>query len=302
MRIVSLLPSATEVLCAIGLRQSLVGRSHECDHPEGIDDIPVLTGPRPDERAPDTAAAPDTTERATRVLSPYAIDAELLRSLEPDLVITQDLCAVSTADVEQALAEVAGPDVTLLALAPTTLRDVMHDILRIGQATGAARNAEAVLRTCESRISAIHQRAASAPTRTVLTIEWFSPPMLGGLWTPELVSLVNGRALLARPGVKAPTVSVQTIAGTRPDVVLLKPCGLALPATLAQARDFLPQLPEDWPPFAARTIWATDGNAYFNRPGPRIVDSLEILAACVHPERFSIPATSAAVRVPAPER
>lgn len=300
MRIVSLLPSATESVCALGLRNALVGRSHECDHPEGLDDIPVVTASWHDADALPHDIDRPVAERARGALSPYRVDGALLRELEPDLVITQDLCkvcAVSPDDVQVALAELTGRAPDLLTLRPMTLRDTMQDILRIGEACGASRAARAVLLTLESRIRAVHELVAGAPVRDVITVEWFSPIMLGGLWTPELVRLANGRPLLVRDGVKAPTVSLETLRTVAPDVVLLKPCGLTLPGVLAGARAFVEQFPEHWPAVAERSVWATDGNAYFNRPGPRLVDSLEILAACMHPERFPVPSTAAAVRV-----
>jgi iron complex transport system substrate-binding protein len=292
VRIVSLLPSATEIVCALGARAELVGRSHECDYPAGIDRVPVLTsariGPLPTSRAID-AAVRDVLKDA---LSIYEIDAERLRAAQPDVIVTQDLCevcAVSLEDVRAAVARLARQDVRIVNLHPTRLVDIWGDVERVADAMGRADVGRRLVRDLEARVAQIERRASSLAKRpTVLTVEWIDPVMIGGMWMPELVALAGGEALVTRPGDHAPTLSREQLAALDPDVVLVKPCGFALDRTLEEQHVLRETLPWDsWRSVAAGRVFAADGNAFFNRPGPRIVESLEILAACVHPEAFA---------------
>jgi iron complex transport system substrate-binding protein len=275
MRIVSLLPAATEIVCALGAREELVGISHECDFPPGLC-APVLT------RARDLGATSAAIDKNVRdALSIYEVDAEKLAAARPDVVITQDLCAVcavSLDEVSAALREIARSDARLVCLSPLTLDDVMADVERIGAAIG--RNSAHVIGPLRDRIDAIAARASRRAR--VLTIEWLAPVMIGGLWMPELIELAGGQALVTNRGEHAPTLSYEQLARLEPDVVLIKPCGFGLERTLSERETIRSALP----PWPART-YVSDGNAFFNRPGPRLVESLEILAACIDPERFA---------------
>lgn len=291
-RVVSLLPSATELICALGAAEQLVGISHECDFPEEIRDRPVLTRSRID-----SAAASRDIDRAVRAvitdaLSIYAVDDALLGQLAPDVIVTQDLCevcAVSLEDVRAAVARLANrEDVTIVSLSPTRLGDVLGDLERVAAALGVPERGRAARAALEQRIGDIAARAAitaDAPIRPrVVSLEWMEPLMIGGTWMPELVELAGGHAIGTSPGAPAPTISPAALAALAPEVVVVKPCGFSLPRALEERaileRDVLPHLPRQ-----AR-LYVTDGNAFFNRPGPRLVESLEILAACIHPERF----------------
>jgi iron complex transport system substrate-binding protein len=289
MRIVSLLPSATEIVCALGARDDLVGRSHECDHPPGVDKVPVLTsariGPLPTSRAIDTAIR----EVLKDALAVYEIDIEGLRQAAPDVIVTQDLCdvcAVSLDDVRAAVARLAQKNVRIANLHPTRLADVWTDIERVAEAIGRPEAGKDLTRDRKARVERIAARAKETARRpAVLSIEWMDPVMIGGMWMPELVALAGGEPLVTKPGEHAPTLDMEQLAALDPEVVVVKPCGFDRERSLAELPTLRATLP--WAAWRADCrVYVADGNAYFNRPGPRIVESLEILAACVHPPTF----------------
>ena len=279
MRIASLLPAATEVVCALGARADLVGVSHECDFPPDVIGLPVLT------RARRTAPGPHASE--TDALALFEIDADALAVAAPDVILTQDLCdvcAVARADVERAACAIAGRDVRIVSLSPHRLADVWDDLDRVAAAIG--RDASSVRAALEGRVDAVARRASMLPRPAVITLEWITPPMLGGLWTPELIRLAGGTALAAPEGEPAVWVTPELLASVTADVVIAKPCGFALPRALREARALPALLPATWPAVRDRRVFVVDGSAYFNRPGPRLVESLEIAAACLHPAAF----------------
>lgn len=287
MRIVSLLPSATEIVCALGARADLVGRSHECDYPPGVDALPVLTrprvGPLPSSKAID-AAVRDVLADALAV---YEIDIDALRDLRPDVIVTQDLCdvcAVSLDDVRAAVLRLARNDVTIVTLHPMRFADIWADVANVGDALG--RDARPVVGELERRVAVIEARARGLTAKSVLSIEWIDPVMIGGMWMPELIALVGGTPLVTKPGEHAPTLTKQQLAALDPDVVLVKPCGFDLTRTLGESDSLREMLPRTWRAVADGRVFVADGNAFFNRSGPRMVESLEIMAACVHPEAF----------------
>lgn len=289
LRIVSLLPSATEIVCALGAAGELVGISHECDFPPSIRSLPVLTKPRI--ALGRSSRAIDRSVRAVirDALSIYAVDAERLAALRPDVILTQDLCAVcavSLDDVRGAVARLAGrADVRIVSLRPARLGDVLDDVERVAAGIGRSPEGRVVRSNLEERVRDIGGRAAKLGGKPrVVAIEWIDPLMLGGTWMPELIELAGGIAVGASAGQGALTIEPETLTGLLPDVVVVKPCGFTLERTLEERsvleRSILQKVGR-----SAR-VYVTDGNAFFNRPGPRIVESLEILAACVHPEAF----------------
>ncbi|EYF05139.1 ABC transporter substrate-binding protein [Chondromyces apiculatus] len=289
VRVVSLLPSATEIVCALGAERTLVGISHECDHPETIRGLPVLTRSRVS--ASGTSLAIDTAVRAVvrDALSIYTVDEAQLAALSPEVIVTQDLCevcAVSLDDVRSAVARLAHRDaVRIVSLTPTCLDDILADVETVAAALHLHAQGHALRRALAARLDAIAQRAATAPTRPrVVSVEWLEPIMLGGLWMPELIAHAGGVAAGARAAQPAPTVTPEDLARLDPEVVLIKPCGFTLERTLEERGLIARAIQASVSPRAR--VYVTDGNAYFNRPGPRIVESLEILAACVHPELF----------------
>ncbi len=291
MRIASLLPSATEIVCAVGARHELVGVSHECDYPAGVEHLPVLTRPR---RSLPRASA--DIDRAVRellkdALAVYEIEMERLRDVAPDVVVTQDLCdvcAVSIDDVRRALAQLARQDVAVVSCKPTRLSEVWEDVRRVGSVLGRTQRGQEVAENLQRRCAEIGARTAALDARpTVLTIEWLDPVMIGGTWMPDLVRLAGGRPLATEPGQHAPTLSHDQLRALDPDVVLIKPCGFDLARTAEELCHLRKNLPwHNWTAVKAGRVFVADGNAYFNRPGPRLVESLEILTACVHPRAF----------------
>jgi iron complex transport system substrate-binding protein len=288
-RIVSLLPSATEIACALGARGNLVGISHECDFPPELTNIPVLTGSRLVDHG--SSAAIDAQVRALvqDALSLYTVDHVRLAELSPDLILTQDLCrvcAVSLSDVESAVARLAGrAQVQIVSLQPTRLSHVLQDIETVARAIGRPERGAELRASLELRIASIAERARKARERPrVASVEWLEPLMLGGTWMPELIELAGGEALSAVPGEPAKTLSLAEFEALRADLVLIKPCGFGVERTLRE-RDWIDASLLGRLPATARAF-ITDGNAFFNRPGPRLLESLEILAAAIHPELF----------------
>ncbi len=280
MRIVSLLPSATETVCALGARAELVARSHECDFPAGVESLPALSSPRLDPRAAGRVIHDRVEELVTRGLSIYEIDAERLRALAPDVIVTQTLCevcAASPADLERALCQWTGAAPRIVSLAPLSLDDVLGDVTRVGEAIGRGTAGAALVAKLRARIESLTALARIAPTRPrVAALEWLDPLIAGGNWMPELIERAGGISVFGKAGEHSPRVSFEALEAAEPDVVLVVPCGFGIPQAVAEL-ERVPRLRR----FRTAVL---DGNQYFNRPGPRIVESLEILLGILHPE------------------
>ena len=323
LRIVSLLPAATEIVAALGLADRLVGRSHECDEPASVATLPALTAPRID-AAGTSRQIHDAVGRALAeppagsANALYTLDAARLAALNPDLVLTQaacDVCAIATDDVQAAVREMSVPP-RVLELSPATLADVYADILAVGAATGTLAKAREVVARLRARVASVAclvragkgqgRRPGSAPAdggrpsdgrqdaepSRIAMLEWLDPPMAAGNWVPELVVLAGGRDVLGKPGEHSHWITWDDVIAADPDVVILVPCGFTLDRVVAEAeapaiRNRLKMLRA----FRAGRVYAADGHHLFNRPGPRLVDSLEVLAELLHPRIFSFPAT-----------
>jgi iron complex transport system substrate-binding protein len=291
-RIVTLLPSATEIVCALGFEAQLVGRSHECDYPPAVARLPVLTSPK--FNAEGTSAEVD--QRVKRILadalSVYRVNTEMLRGLKPNVIVTQsqcEVCAVSLRDVEQAAADwLDCPPPLIISLAPYSLGDVMADFARVGAELGEPERAKNLVEALSHRMSNIEQQAGKADRRpTVGCIEWIEPLMVAANWMPELVTMAGGKNLFGGAGQHSPTMKFETLLVSDPDVIVLIPCGFNMDRTAAEL-DTLASQP-GWARLKAvreQQVYLADGNQYFNRPGPRIVESLEILAEILHPQVF----------------
>lgn len=289
MRIASLLPSATEIVCALDAQAELVGTSHECDFPANVRHLPRLTSARID-LGGDSLAIDKAVRTVIRdALSIYAVDEALLAELRPDVIITQDLCdvcAVSLDDVRSAVARIAHrDDVKIVSLSPTRLEHVLDDVERVAEGLQRQARGAEVRATLQSRLDALTTRAAALGRRPrVASIEWIEPIMLGGTWMPELITRAGGEAVGVEDGAPAPTLSPTQLAALEPDVVVLKPCGFTIERTLQERERVEAHIIAALPEHTA--VYVADGNAFFNRPGPRLVESAEILAACTHPEAF----------------
>lgn len=293
-RIVSLLPSSTEILFALGLGDRVVGVSHECDWPEEARGLPVLT-----EKKIDTDRSSGEIDRAiadlaARSESVYRVRADRLAALRPDLIVTQDVCdvcAVSTVDVRAALEEArrTAPDFDpgVLSLAPSSIAEILQDIRRVGTAAGAEGAADALVKDLEARIRSIADAVGVVAFRPRVTaIDWLDPLILGGDWIPELVRMAGGTPQ-PLPQAKAVRIAWEDVVAFAPEVIVIMPCGFDLERTVAEA-GILAKQPGfgNLPAVRWGRLYAADGNALFNRPSHRIVDSLEALAEMLHPNLF----------------
>jgi iron complex transport system substrate-binding protein len=290
-RIVSLLASATEIVCALDFEDQLVGRSHECDFPESVQRLPVCTAPK----FPVEGSSYDIDQRVKAILqeglSVYRVDAEQLHALRPTVIVTQtqcEVCAVSLPDVEQALQSWLGDLPQVVSLAPNCLADVWTGMHQAAAALAVPERGMELTSRLQRRMMDIAQQAQVLPDRpTVACIEWIDPLMAAGNWMPELVEMAGGFNLFGTAGKHAPWMTCPELRERDPDVIVVLPCGFAMERS---RRDMpvLTRLP-DWPRLRAvqnRRVYLADGNHYFNRPGPRLVESLEILAEILHPEVF----------------
>jgi iron complex transport system substrate-binding protein len=297
MRIVSLLSSATEILFAIGAGDEVAAVSHECDYPPAATKLPRATRSRIDSSLPSGQIDEQVKQLLAAGESLYEIDRELICQLRPGLIVTQaqcDVCAVRYQDVVDLVAEEAGlADTAVVALQPQSFADVLGDIQRIGQAAGAERGAIALNRSLLKRWNGVLARICSSPDAyrpQVAVLEWTEPLMAAGNWTPELIHAAGGASLFATAGEPSGYLTWLDLVGARPDVLIVAPCGFNLERSLVEARRLM-QLPgwRDLPAVAQGRAFVVDGNAYLNRSGPRLVDSLEILAHLIRPELFEAP-------------
>mgnify|MGYP001449038383 CR=1 FL=1 len=287
MKLVSLLPSATEIIVRLGLEKNLVGVSHECDFPETVASLPKLTSSSINTKSSSADIHRSVMEVMKSAVSVYDLDVELLKSLQPDFIITQDLCdvcAVSFEQVEKACQEVLDTDARILSLKPKVLDDIWSDVQNVADQLSVSEKGRVFCEEEESRVKAVQTRRGNGNAPKVLTIEWIEPIYIGGMWLPEMIEIAGGQVCIAESGQPAPVVNREELAKIEPDVIVVKPCGYKLDQTLKELDLLKQQIPE-WkkPP----RVYLVDGNSYFNRPGPRILDSLEILAYCIHPELFA---------------
>ena len=290
-RIVSLIASATEIVCALGFEDQLVGRSHECDYPAEVRRLPVCTEPKFEVEGSSCEIDQRVKALLREALSVYRVDAERLRELEPDVIVTQSqcaVCAVSLRDVERAVCSWLHACPRLVSLAPNSLGDVWTDIEHVAAALDARERGHDLLRSLQGRMRALTEQAQRLSDRpTVACIEWIDPLMAAGNWMPELVDRAGGVNLFGEAGKHSPWMTWEQLVARDPDVILVLPCGF----DIARSRRDMPVLTgrPEWTLLRAvrngRVVLA-DGNQYFNRPGPRLVESLEILAEILHPETF----------------
>lgn len=293
MRIVSLLPSATEIVCQLGLADQLVGVTHECDWPVEVRQLPKVT--RSFIPKASTSREIDTLvrERMQTARALYSLELPVLAKLQPTLIVTQtlcDVCAVAEAEVRAAVSGLPG-NPRVVNLEPTCLDEVFDSLRIVGEAAGCRPRAEAEVAKLKARVAAVAERSETIKRRPrVVLLEWIDPPFSSGHWSPELVRLAGGDEALGVAGQRSRTLDWQDVVAARPDVLVIACCGFDVPRTL----DDLPILRgyAGWgelPCVAAGRVYVVDGSAYFNRPGPRLVDSLEILAHALDPEVHPLP-------------
>lgn len=290
MRIWSLLPSATEILFALGLGEQVTGVTHECDFPPDAATKPRVTVSYIDSSRPSAEIDRQVEERLRSGQPLYGIVEEELYRNPPDVIVTQDLCpvcAVSPTDFARHL-DAADCSARVITLNPNLLEDVLGDIREIGRATDRGDEAGRLVEALERRIEDVRRAVGGAPRPRTLCLEWLDPPMPGGHWVPQMVDLAGGRSEPIRPGQPSRKVAWEEMAAFGPEVIVLMPCGFVGERAVREA-SVLAGLPgwRDLPAVRSGRVYVTDGNAYFSRPGPRLVDGLEILAAMLHPDRCS---------------
>jgi len=292
-RIVSLLPSGTEIVCALGGADRLKGRSHQCDFPPEICALPACTSSPLLRQASSAEIDRDVKSLGQRALSLYEIDVDQLRKLRPDLILTQarcEVCAVSLSALEQALAQAPAfafrPKI--IALSPARLADLWQDIQTVADALGLAEPGRQLLAALKERVVDVIQKTCLLQRRpAVACLDWLDPLMVSGLWVPELVQFAGGRNLFAQPGQPSSWLEWDALRQGDPDFIVLMPCGFDLDRTRREAAAL--QAKPEWKNLrAVKTgrVFLVDGNSYFNRPGPRLVDSLEILGEIIQPALF----------------
>jgi iron complex transport system substrate-binding protein len=291
MRAATLIASATEIVCALGCREQLVGRSHECDFPPDVRDLPALTEPK----FPTDGTSYDVDQRVKAIVqegaSVYRVFADKLAELDVDLIVTQDqceVCAASLSDVEAALCDWTGRPMRIVSLKPDALADIWGDIRKVAGALGIQEQGERLVSDLRGRMRQVSERATQQPQRPrVACIEWVDPLMAAGNWMPELVEMAGGENLFGAAGEHAPWITWEELAQADPDVIVVLPCGYDIARSL-----------QDMPILEAKPGWrdlravregrvaVADGNQYFNRPGPRVAEGLEIMAEILHPDAF----------------
>lgn len=291
LKIVSLLSAATEIVCALGLEQNLIGRSHECDYPQSVKLLSVCT----EANFPDNLNSVDidikVKEMLADALSIYTVNREQIKLLEPDFVITQaqcEVCAVSLKEVEKALENFLDKEARVISLKPNSLDDIFKDIKSIAYTLNVTAAGNTIIEKLQERVDIIrHKLKYSTSKPTVACIEWLEPLMLSANWIPGLVTIAGGSSILAEEGKPSQFIQWDDIYLQDPNIIIVMPCGFEIERTLKEINILLRQ-----PGFSElkavknNHVYIADGNQYFNRPGPRIIDSIEILAEIIHPKQF----------------
>ena len=281
-RIVSFLPAGTEMVHALGAGAELVGRSHECDYPSSVTSLPVVSRPVLD--LDDASPATIDVAVAQRMDSGdtlYRIDEVLLRELKPDVILTQNLCRVCAPSGDELTRAVRKFDLRpeVLFLTPRNVAEIVDNVLTVGRAIGRTNEADSLVREHKERLAKVRAAVANAPTRRVVFLEWTEPLFCGGHWVPEMISLAGGSDPLGRPGEDSVRIDWDDVAKAQPEMIIVSPCGYRLERAAELARQ-MPQISD-------ATVYAVDANAYFARPGPRVVEGVELLAHLFHPDLVS---------------
>lgn len=293
-RIVSLLPSATEIVCELGLRDRLVGVTHECDYPPSVELLPKVTQSLIPRDANSSEIDQLVRERLKTKSALYSLNLSILEQLDPDLIVTQslcDVCAVAEDEVREASCHLNG-NPQVINLEPSSLEDVFECMRHVGEACGVKPQAQEIIDNLRRRVEQVTKRSRGIAHRPrVVVLEWIDPPFCAGHWSPEMVRLAGGIEAIGIEGTRSRTVRWDDIVAANPEVLLIACCGFDVPRTLQD----IPILRE-YPGFndlgctAGNRVFVVDGNAYFSRPGPRLVDSLELLAHILHPDHHPFPA------------
>lgn len=291
MRIVSLIASSTEIVHALGFGDQMVGRSHECDFPTQVKELPVCTGPKFKTDGTSYEIDQRVKEIVQESLSVYRVDAAILDELEPTHIITQaqcEVCAVSLKDVEEAACQIISSNPQIISLQPDSLADIFEDVRRIAKGLGVVPVGEMMVEQLKGRMEVVAQKARALPNKPrVALVEWIEPMMAGGNWMPELIDMAGGINLFGEAGKHSPWMNWEDLVAAEPDIIIVSPCGFDIDRTM-QEMHLISDRKEYAGLLAVKNgkVFVADGNQYFNRPGPRVLESLEMLAEMLHPEEF----------------
>ena len=293
MRICSLLPSTTEIVCALGMETSLVGKTHECDYPPEVHHVQVVTKSLIDHTESTSYEIDRHISEAMHSGSGiYAIDDSALTEINPDLILTQELCevcAVSYSQVEVSVRKLEG-DVDVISLEPTTLDGILETIVEIGDAAGAPLEAGELSGSLRKRIDRVSEMTSSSSYKPkVLSLEWLDPPFCGGHWIPEMIQIAGGENLISSEKMPSRKMKLEEIKEANPDVIVMMPCGFDVKRTVSEYNNVLAKNP-DWNELKAvkeNNVYAVDANSYFSKPSLRTITGIEILAKITHPDVFN---------------
>ncbi|PZM82947.1 MAG: cobalamin-binding protein [Candidatus Melainabacteria bacterium] len=291
VRIVSLIASSTEIVHALGFGDQMVGRSHECDFPTQVKELPVCTGPKFKTDGTSYEIDQRVKEIVQESLSVYRVDAAILDELEPTHIITQaqcEVCAVSLKDVEEAACQIISSNPQIISLQPDSLADIFEDVRRIAKGLGVVPVGEMMVEQLKGRMEVVAQKARALPNKPrVALVEWIEPMMAGGNWMPELIDMAGGINLFGEAGKHSPWMNWEDLVAAEPDIIIVSPCGFDIDRTM-QEMHLISDRKEYAGLLAVKNgkVFVADGNQYFNRPGPRVLESLEMLAEMLHPEEF----------------
>ncbi len=293
MRIVSLLPSTTEIICALGLEKALVGRSHECDFPSSVQKLPACT----EEKFNPDGTSYELDQRVKALLqeglSVYRVDAKKLAELEPDVIITQnhcEVCAASEDEVKSAVHENLGDTVKVISVSPTDIHEVLDSVETIGRAIGVEKKAGELSRSMKEQLKSFEEKTRNLQMPGVLCLEWLEPLMAAGNWMPELIQIAGGYSLAGRAGEHSPMIEWKEVLKLDPKIIMIIPCGYSVDQTAKEIVSLTSR--SGWNKLRAvqnKQVYVADGNHYFNRPGPRLVDSTVILGEIIHPSLYRTP-------------
>ena len=287
-RVLSLLSSATEIIYALGCGDRLVGRSHECDYPEEVSELPICTIPKFNVDGTSREVDDEVKSLVQSALSIYYINEKLLKELKPDIIFTQsqcEVCAVSLSDVENALKNITGLSSRVVSVEPNSIEDIFNDILTIAKILNVRKKGKELVELIKAKIDSTEKIVYQKSSPSVAAIEWIDPLMAAGNWVPQLIKVAGGKNLFGEEGKHSPWMKYNDLLDQDPEIIIVMPCGYDINKSLIEIKTL--ESKKDWGSLKAvsnRNVYITDGNQFFNRPGPRIIESLEILLEIIHPE------------------
>jgi len=287
-RVLSLLSSTTEIIYALGCGDKLVGRSHECDYPKEVSELPICTIPKFNVDGTSREVDDEVKSLVQSALSIYYINEKLLKELKPDIIFTQsqcEVCAVSVSDVENALKNITGLSSRVISVEPNSVEDIFNDILTIAEILNVRKKGKELVELIKAKIDSTEKIVYQKSSPSVAAIEWIDPLMAAGNWVPQLIRVAGGKNLFGEAGKHSPWMKYNDLVEQDPEIIIVMPCGYDIKKSLIEIKTL--ESKKEWGRLKAvsnRNVYITDGNQFFNRPGPRIIESLEILLEIIHPD------------------